>query len=71
MGKKKLSSYFFYSSLKVSFQYCYTTNTVFNLKLNFKLKVDPKTCTSKNLEDFQKTWKKFLKTSGHRGNRSL
>ena len=25
-------------------------NTVFNLKLNFKLKVDPKTFTFKNLE---------------------
>ena len=33
-------------------------NIVFNLKLNFKLKIDPKMCTFKNLEKIWKTWKK-------------
>ena len=36
-------------------------NTVFNLKLNFKLKIDPKRCTFKNLEEIKKTCKKILK----------
>ena len=30
-------------------------STVFNLKLCFKLKINPKTCTFKNLEKIQKT----------------
>ena len=39
--------------------------TVFNLKLKFKLKIDPKTSTFKNLEEIQKAWKNFSKTIGH------
>ena len=37
-------------------------NTVSYLKLNSKLKIDPKMCTLKNLEEIWKTWKKFGKT---------
>ena len=40
-------------------------NTVSYLKLNFKLKIDPKMCTFKNLEEISKTWKNFEKTSGN------
>ena len=37
-------------------------NPVFNtLKLNFKLKLDSKMCTFKNLEEILKPWKKFAK----------
>ena len=32
-----------------------------NLDLNLILKIDPKMCTFKNLEENQKTWKKFHK----------
>ena len=33
----------------------------FYLKLNFKLKIDPKMCNFKNLEEILKTWRKFAK----------
>ena len=36
-------------------------NIVFNLKLNFKLKIDPKMHDLKNLEEIWKTWKNFCK----------
>ena len=36
-------------------------NIVFYLKLNFKLKTDPKGCSLKNLKKFLKTWRKFAK----------
>ena len=39
------------SSFTVFFQCCYTTNLVFNFKLNFVLKIDLKMCTFKNLEE--------------------
>ena len=50
----------FQYTLKVALQYLFKVvilfNTVFYLKLNFKLKVDRKTCTFKNLEKIcQKT----------------
>ena len=35
----------------VSFHFFVQLNTVFNPKLNFKLKIDPKTATFKNLEE--------------------
>ena len=54
---------------KVALQYLFNVfilfNTVSYLKLNFKLKVDPKMCIFNNLEEIWKTWKKFLKTSGN------
>jgi len=53
------------NTFKVALQYLSNVvillKTVFNLKLHFKLKIDQKTCTFKNLEEIQKTWKKFLK----------
>ena len=39
-------------------------NTVSYLNLNFKLKVDPKMCTIKNLREIWKPGKNFEKTSG-------
>ena len=33
-------------------------NTIFYIKLKFKLKIDPKMRTFKNLEEILKTWKK-------------
>ena len=48
---------------KVALQYLFNVfilfNTVFYLKLNFKLKIDPKMNTFKNLEEILKTWKIF------------
>ena len=38
-------------------------NTVPYIKLNFKLKIDPKMYTFKNLEEIWKTWKKIGKTN--------
>ena len=38
--------------------------TVFNLKLNLKLKIKPNTGTFKNLKEIQKTEKIFSKISG-------
>ena len=35
-------------------------NTVFKLKLNFKLEIDLKTETFQNMEEIQKTWKNSL-----------
>ena len=54
------------NTFKVALHYLFNVvillSTVFNLKLSFKLKIDPKTCSSfKNLEEIQKAWKKFLK----------
>ena len=34
-------------------------DTVFNLKINFKLKIDPKMRSFENLEEFLKTWRKI------------
>ena len=38
---------------------------VFNLRLNFKLKIKSKMCTFKNLEEIWKSGKSFEKTSGN------
>ena len=40
-------------------------NTVFYLKLNFKLKIDPKMCPLKKMEEILNKWKKIEKTSGN------
>ena len=37
-------------------------NTVFYLKLKFKLKIEPKTKTLEYLEEILKTWRKFAKS---------
>ena len=42
-------------------------NTVFNLVLYFKLKIDPKMCTLKNLKIFRKPGRNFSKTFGNPG----
>ena len=43
----------------------YAFNTVSYLKLNFKLKTDPKLCKLKNLEKLGKPGKFFEKTNGN------
>ena len=49
---------FFLNTFKVTLQYIFNVfipfNTVFNLKLNFKLKIHPKMHTFKSLEKFEK-----------------
>ena len=49
---------------KVALQYLFNVfilfNTVSYLKHNYKLKIDPKLCILKNLEEIWKTWKIFL-----------
>ena len=50
---------------KVALQYIFNgvilLNTVFNFKLSYKLKIDPKTCTFKSLEEFRKPGRNFSK----------
>ena len=41
--------------------FLYYLTQFFYLKLNFKLKLDPKMCTFKNLEEILKTLSKTLK----------
>ena len=57
------------NTFKVALQYLFKffilINTVFNFKLNFRLKIDPKMCTFKNLEEILKTWKNFVIKSGN------
>ena len=52
-------------TFRVGLQYIFYVvilfNTAFYLELTFKLKIDLKMCTFKNLEDIQKTWKKICK----------
>ena len=51
------------NTFKVNLQYVFNVfilfNTVSYINLNFKLKIDPKMCIFKNLEEIDKTWKKF------------
>ena len=47
------------SSFTVLFQCFYTDYAASYFKLNFKLKIDPKICTFKNLEEILKTLKKY------------
>ena len=49
---------FYFNTLKVVLQYIFNVlllfNTVSYIKLNLKLKIDPKVCIFKNLEKFLK-----------------
>ena len=71
IDKKKLSSPSFLELLntfKEALRYFFNAvilfNTVFYLQLNFKLKIDPKTCNFKNLEEIWKPGESLLKTFG-------
>jgi len=56
---------FFKVALHYLFNVFLLFNTVSHLKLNFKLKKDPKMCTFKNLKEIWKPGKKFEKISGN------
>ena len=45
--------------------FCHHQITVFYFELNFKLKLDQKSCNFKIQEEIQSTWKKFSKNNGH------
>ena len=64
-------NYLFLNTLKVTLRYLLNViilfNNLFYFTLNFKLKIDPKTCTFKNLEEIVKSWKKLPKTGGNPG----
>ena len=53
------------NTFKVALQYPFNVLIVFKtvsyFKLILKLKVDPKKCTFKNLEEIRRTWKRFGK----------
>ena len=53
------------SNFTVYFQCFILFNTFSYIKLNFRLKINPKMYTVKNLEEIRKTWKKILKTSSN------
>ena len=57
------------NTFKVALQYLFSVfilfNIVYNLKLNFKIKIDSKMRTFKNLEEIWNTWKKIEKMSGN------
>ena len=40
-------------------------STIYYIKLNLKLKIDPKMIIFKSLEKIKKTWKNFLKLIGN------
>ena len=72
IDKKKLSSskiYLLKNLFKVVLEYLFNVfilfNTVFYLKLNFKLKIDLKMCTFKNLEEILIPGENFPKTFGN------
>ena len=48
-------------TLQYLFYFFILYNTVSDIKFNFKLKIDPKMCTFKNLDEILKTFKKFGK----------
>ena len=50
-------------ALQYLFNVIILLNTVFNLKLSFKIKICRPKNVFINLEENQKTWKKFLKKS--------
>ena len=60
-------NFLFKNTFKVTLQYLFDIfilfNTVSYIKLNIKLKIDPKMCTFKTLEKIWKTLKKFWKKS--------
>ena len=51
------------NTFKVTLQYFFNAfilfNTVSLIEINLKLKIDPKMCTFKNLEEIWKTWKRI------------
>ena len=53
------------NTFEVPLQYLFKVfillDTIFYLELNFKIKIDQKICTFKNLEEILKTWRKFAK----------
>ena len=57
-----ITIFFIKKSFKGALQYLLNVfiqlNAVFNLKINLKLKIDPKMCTFENLEEFLKSRKK-------------
>ena len=59
------SNFFIKYTFEIALQYLFNVfilyNTIFYLKLNFKLKIDPKMCTFKSLEEILKNCKKFWK----------
>ena len=59
--------FFLKSTFKIAKQYLLNIFILFYIviktKLNFKIKIDPKMRTFKNLEEIWKTWKKFRKKS--------
>ena len=59
-------------TFKLNLQYLFNLFVLFNIvyyiKPNFKLKIDPKMCTFKYLEEIWKTWKNFEKASGNPDN---
>ena len=61
----KLSIFLLIKTVKEALRYLFNViilfDTVFYLKLNFKLKIDPKRHNLKNLEEILKTWGKFAK----------
>ena len=67
------SSNIFLNILKVVLQYLFNAfilfNTVSYLKLDFKLKIEPKMYSFKNQEVIWKTWKNFERTSGNPDNK--
>ena len=60
-NKKKIFKNPFKEVLRYIFSIVMLFNTVFYLKLSFKLEIDPKTCNFKKMEDILKTWGKFAK----------
>ena len=59
------------NTFKVALQYLFNVviefNTVFYLKLNFKLKIDQRRVLSKTWKKFRKPGRNFSKTSGNPG----
>ena len=58
-NKKKFIKNTFKAALQYLLNVFILFNTVSYLKFNFKLKIDLKMCTFKNLEEILKTWRKF------------
>ena len=66
LDKNFMSYIFFLNTFGVTLQYLFYVYilfyTIFYLKRNFNLKIDPKMCTFKNLEEILKTLKKRVGT---------
>ena len=57
-------------TIKVTSHYLFNVFILFNTVsyIEINLKINPKMCTFKNLEEIWKTWKKIWKTSGNPAN---